>query len=70
MATFNVNLSLAELKKIWTAADKDASSGIDFNEFCNAIEDMPVTLMDRQESMKVALKRQMTRTTLGRRTFD
>jgi hypothetical protein len=32
LTKFGVQLSLKELKQVWTAADKDASSNIDFDE--------------------------------------
>ena len=47
-----MKLSLKELKTAWIKADKDASSGIDFDEFCDAVETLPATLQDRQQSMK------------------
>ena len=52
LAKFGVKLSFKELKQCWTAADKDASSGISFDEFVTAVESLPTTLVDRQQSMK------------------
>ena len=49
---FGISLSLAELKQLWVANDKDASSGISFDEFVDAVESLPRTLTTRQESMK------------------
>lgn len=40
------------MKQVWVGADKDASSNLDFDEFCDAVAKMPSTLRDRQESMK------------------
>lgn len=48
---FGVKLSLKELKNIWVSADKDANSGINFEDFCDSIEKLPTTLLDRRESM-------------------
>ena len=48
---FGVKLSLKELKNIWVNADKDANSGINFEDFCDSIEKLPMTLLDRRESM-------------------
>ena len=52
LQTFGVKLSLKELKQVYIAADKDASNNISFDEFCDAVEEMPTTLRDRAESMK------------------
>ena len=51
LRTFGVNLSLSELKHVWTAADKDASSGLSFEEFVQAIEALPERLPQRRSSM-------------------
>jgi Ca2+-binding EF-hand superfamily protein len=40
LQTCGVDISLAELKKIWIRADKDASSGISFDEFVAAVENL------------------------------
>lgn len=52
LAKHGIKLSLKELKRVYTESDKDASSGIDFDEFCDAVESIPTTLVDRQASMK------------------
>ena len=51
LRTFGVNLSLSELKHVWTAADKDASSGLSFEEFVQAIDALPERLPQRRSSM-------------------
>ena len=51
LTQFGVKISLAELKQLWIDADKDASSGINFDEFVSAVERLPKTLGTRKESM-------------------
>ena len=41
---FGIRMSLKELKEMYTKADADASSGISFDEFCDAVEKMPTTV--------------------------
>jgi len=60
LVTHGIKLSLKELKHVYTQSDKDASSAIDFDEFCDAVESIPATLVDRQASMK-ALQAKLTR---------
>ena len=52
LTQFGVKITLAELKQLWIDADKDASSGINFDEFVNAVERLPKTLSSRKESMQ------------------
>ena len=40
LSNYHVEVSLEQLKKLWTAADKDASSGISFEEFLAAVQSM------------------------------
>ena len=41
LVQYGIKLSVKELKDVWIAADKDASSGISFDEFVTAVEVWP-----------------------------
>uniref|UniRef100_A0A7S2D4N7 EF-hand domain-containing protein n=1 Tax=Haptolina brevifila TaxID=156173 RepID=A0A7S2D4N7_9EUKA len=38
---YNVSLSLKELKQLWIVTDKDASSGVSFDEFLEGVRAIP-----------------------------
>lgn len=52
LANLGVTLSLKELKQVFISADKDGDTAISFDEFCDAVERLPATLNNRQQSMK------------------
>lgn len=49
---YSIRLNKLELKRVYEQADKDASSGLSFEEFVTAVESLPDTLQDRRNSMK------------------
>ena len=57
LRTFGVRLSLQELKHVWTQADKDASSGLSFDEFVAAIDALPERLPQRRSSVMQLVER-------------
>jgi len=48
LQNYRVEVSLEQLKKLWTAADKDASSGISFEEFLTAVQNMDDSELKQQ----------------------
>ena len=38
---YNIDLSLKDLKGLWVATDKDASSGLSFDEFLTGVQAVP-----------------------------